>query len=174
MSQLPSDRPLRLLFVCTGNSARSQIAQAVLERKGRGRFVADSAGSLPAAKVHPRAIAALESHGYFFTGHPPQNVDAVQHQPWDFVITVCDRAKESCPVFPGQPVIAHWGMPDPAEVEGTEAEQQRAFDDTLLLVSRRIDLLLALPIQKLEKLALQKRVEEIGGAGAPPFAALAV
>lgn len=172
MTELPNDRPLRVLFVCTGNSARSQIAQVVLDRKGRGRFLADSAGSQPAGRVHPRAVASLEGHGYFFTGHPPQNVDAVLHQPWDFVITVCDRAKESCPVFPGQPVIAHWGMPDPAEVTGTEVEQQRAFDDTLVLVSRRIDLLLALPMQKLEKLALQQRVEEIGGAGIAPYAVL--
>jgi protein-tyrosine-phosphatase len=174
MTTLPTNRPYRVIFVCTGNSARSQIAQAVLDRKGRGRFVVDSAGSQPAAQVHPRAIRALESHGYVFAGHQPQNVDAVLHQSWDFVITVCDRARESCPVFPGQPVTAHWGMPDPAEVTGTEEDQQRAFDETLVLVSRRIDLLLALPIQKLEKLALQRRVEEIGGAGTAPFLALAI
>jgi protein-tyrosine-phosphatase len=172
MPPLPQDRPLRVLFVCTGNSARSQLAQAVLQRKGRGRFQADSAGSQPATRVHPRAIDTLERHGYAFAGHAPQSVDAVLHQTWDFVITVCDRARESCPVFPGQPVIAHWGMPDPAEVSGTETAQQRAFDETLVLVSRRIDLLLALPIDKLERLALQKRVNEIGGAGAPPHVAL--
>jgi protein-tyrosine-phosphatase len=170
MTTLPADRPLRILFVCTGNSARSQIAQTVLTRKGRGRFIAESAGSSPAERVHPLAIASLEKHGLFWTGHAPQGLDAVMDQQWDFVITVCDRAKESCPIFPGQPVLAHWGMPDPAEASGTEAERQRAFDDTLLLLSRRIDLLLALPIEKLERLALQKRVNEIGGAGAPPLA----
>lgn len=169
MTTLPADRPLRLLFVCTGNSARSQMAQTLLTRKGRGRFVAESAGSQPAERVNPLAIASLESHGYFWTGHAPQGLDAVMGQPWDFVITVCDRAKESCPVFPGQPVLAHWGMPDPAEVIGTEAEQRRAFDDALLLISRRLDLLLALPIEKLEKLALQNRVNEIGGAGVAPL-----
>jgi arsenate reductase len=174
MPQIAGGRPLRLLFVCTGNSARSQLAQAVLARKGRGRFDVDSAGSQPAARVHSRAVDALERHGYAFNGHAPQNVDAVLHHPWDFVITVCDRAKESCPVFPGQPVIAHWGMPDPAEATGTDEEQQRAFDETLVLVSRRIDLLLALPIDKLEKLALQQHVNDIGGAGAAPYAALAV
>ncbi len=169
MTSLPNDRPLRLLFVCTGNSARSQMAQTVLDGKGRGRFIAESAGSQPATQVNPLAIKTLEKYGHFYTGHPPQGLDAVMNEPWDFVITVCDRAKESCPVFPGQPVIAHWGMPDPAEVIGTEAERERAFDDALLLISRRIDLLLALPIQKLEKLALQHRVNEIGGAGAPPL-----
>jgi protein-tyrosine-phosphatase len=170
MTTLSADRPLRLLFVCTGNSARSQMAQTVLDRKGRGRFVAESAGSQPAAQVNPLAIATLEAHGFFYTGHPPQGLDAVMGQDWDFVITVCDRAKESCPIFPGQPVLAHWGMPDPAEATGTAAERQRAFDDALLLISRRIDLLLALPIEKLERLALQRKVDDIGGAGTPPLA----
>jgi arsenate reductase (thioredoxin) len=171
MASLPVDRPFRVLFVCTGNSARSQIAQTVLNQKGRGRFLADSAGSAPAARVNPLAIAALEGHGFFYSGHPPQGIDTVMGQPWDFVITVCDRAKESCPIFPGQPVLAHWGMPDPAEAAGAAAERQRAFDDALLLISRRIDLLLALPIEKLARLALQRRVDEIGGAGASPHAA---
>jgi len=170
MTSLPADRPLRVLFVCTGNSARSQMAQTVLNRKGRGRFVAESAGSQPAERVNPLAISTLEHHGFFWTGHAPQGLDVVIEQPWDFVITVCDRAKETCPIFPGQPVIAHWGMPDPAEVTGTEEERQRVFDDTLLLISRRLDLFLALPMAKLEKLALQHRVNEIGGAGAPPLA----
>jgi arsenate reductase len=167
MTTLPADRPLRLLFVCTGNSARSQIAQTVLNQKGRGRFVAESAGSQPAAQVNPLAIATLEAAGYFYTGHPPQGLESVVHQPWDFVITVCDRARESCPIFPGQPVLAHWGMPDPAEVTGTEAERRRAFDDALLTINRRIDLLLALPIEKLEKLALQRKVNEIAGVTDP-------
>lgn len=170
MTTLPADRPLRVLFVCTGNSARSQIAQAVLNRKGRGRFVADSAGSHPAERVHPMAVRSLEAHGYSWDGHPPQGLDPVMSQTWDFVITVCDRAKETCPIFPGQPVLAHWGMADPASAEGTESERQRGFDYTLLVISRRLDLLLALPIEKLERLALVKRVNEIGGAGAPPLA----
>jgi arsenate reductase len=170
MTTLPLDRLLRVLFVCTGNSARSQIAETILNRKGRGRFLAESAGSQPAERVNPLAIATLEGAGFFWTGHQPRGLDSVAGQEWDFVITVCDRAKESCPLFPGQPVIAHWGMPDPAAVTGTDAERRRAFDEALLVISRRIDLLLALPIHKLEKLALQRRVDEIGGAGAPPFA----
>jgi arsenate reductase len=165
---IPSNRPFQVLFVCTGNSARSQIAQALLNRKGRGRFFADSADSQPAERVNPMAISTMEKHGYFWTGHPPQGLDAVMGEPWDFVITVCDRAKESCPIFPGQPVMAHWGMADPAEATGTETERHRAFDDTLLLISRRLDLFLALPMEKLEKLALQQQVNEIGGVGIPP------
>jgi protein-tyrosine-phosphatase len=156
----------RVLFLCTGNSARSQIAEHVLNRKGRGRFVAESAGSQPAAQVNPYAIEALERHGYFWTGGHPRGLDGLVERNWDFVVTVCDRAKEACPFFPGQPVMAHWGMPDPAAVEGTEDERRRAFNDTLLTVSRRIDLFLALPIEKLSRLALEHRVREIGQSGA--------
>lgn len=93
-------------------------------------------------------------------------MDGLLEQHWDFVITVCDRAREACPIFPGQPVIAHWGMPDPAAVEGPEEEIRRAFDDTLLVISRRLDLFLALPIEKLSRLALEHRVKAIGQAGA--------
>jgi arsenate reductase len=156
----------RVLFLCTGNSARSQIAEQVLKRKGRGRFVAESAGSHPAAQVNPYAIETLERHGYFWTGGRPRGLDGLTEQDWDFVITVCDRAKEACPLFPGQPVIAHWGMPDPAAVVGTEEEKRRAFDDTILTISRRLDLFLALPIDKLSRLALEKRVKDIGQPGA--------
>jgi protein-tyrosine-phosphatase len=152
----------RVLFLCTGNSARSQIAQQVLNRKGAGRFVAESAGSHPVAHVNPYAIEALERHGYFWTGGRPRGLDGLTDQPWDFVITVCDRAREACPFFPGQPVVAHWGMPDPAAVVGSEEEKGRVFDDTLLTISRRIDLLLALPLEKLSRLTLEDRVKEIG------------
>lgn len=163
----PSGRPLRLLFLCTGNSARSQIGELLLNRKARGRFVAESAGSAPAPQVNPYAIEALERHGYFWTGHrTPRGLDGLAEQDWDFVITVCDRAKEACPFFPGQPVQAHWGMPDPAAVTGTEEEKRRAFDDTVILMNRRIDLLLALPVEKLSRLALENRVGDIGRHGA--------
>ena len=155
----------RVLFLCTGNSARSQMAEKILNRKGRGKFVAESAGSHPAAHVNPLAVEALERHGYFWTGGRPRGLDGLADQDWDFVITVCDRAKEACPFFPGQPVIAHWGMPDPAAVEGTEDERRRAFDDTLLTISRRLDLFLALPVEKLSRLALESRVRDIGRTG---------
>jgi arsenate reductase len=155
-----------VLFLCTGNSARSQIAEKVLNRKGGGKFLAESAGSQPATRVNPYAIETLERHGYFWTGGHPRGLDGLAERTWDFVITVCDRAREACPFFPGQPLIAHWGMPDPAAVEGSDDEKRRAFDDTILLISRRIDLFLALPMEKLSRLALEGRVRDIGQAGA--------
>ena len=162
----PSGRAMRVLFLCTGNSARSQIAELLLNRKAAGRFVAESAGSEPARAVNPYAIEALERHGYFWTGNrKPRGLDRLVEQDWDFVITVCDRAKEACPFFPGQPVVAHWGMPDPAAVTGTELEKRRAFDDTVITLACRIDLLLALPIEKLSRLALEGRVKDIGQQG---------
>jgi arsenate reductase len=155
-------RKFRVLFLCTGNSARSQMAEALLNLKGNGRFLAESAGSRPAARVNPYAIDTLRDHSVPWTGHAPRSVDGLEREPWDFVITVCDRAKESCPIFPGQPVLAHWGMPDPAEVEGDEARKRSAFRDAFVLLSRRIDLLLALPLEKLERLAVEAKVQSIG------------
>ena len=158
----PLPRQFRLLFLCTGNSARSQMAEAVMSRKGTGRFDAQSAGSHPAVQVNPLAIAALREAGIEWRGHSPRRVDGLEREPWDFVITVCDKARESCPVFPGQPVVAHWGMPDPAEVVGDEATRRAAFRDAYLLLRRRIDLLLALPLEQLERLALEAKVRTIG------------
>ncbi len=154
--------PLRILVLCTGNSARSQIAEALLASKGAGRFTAASAGSRPAERVNPLAVRVLAEVGIRWEGRTPRGLDGLDREHWDFVITVCDRAKESCPYFPGQPVLAHWGMPDPAEVEGSDDVKLAAFRDTLITLSRRIDLLLALPIDKLERLALERRVREIG------------
>jgi protein-tyrosine-phosphatase len=154
--------PLRVLILCTGNSARSQIAEALLATKGAGRFVAASAGSRPAARVNPFAVAVLAEAGIDWRGRTPRGMDGLEAEPWDFVITVCDRARESCPYFPGQPVLAHWGMPDPAEVEGSDDVKLAAFRDTLITLRRRIDLLLALPVEKLERLALERRVRDIG------------
>jgi protein-tyrosine-phosphatase len=159
----PRATPFRVLFLCTGNSARSQLAEALLQRKGRGDFEVGSAGSNPAAEVHPLTLAVLREHGVDWTGRTPEGMDEVQGQRWDFVITVCDRARESCPTFPGQPVYAHWGMPDPAAVAASPAAQVRAFQETLVYVSRRLDLLLALPIEKLERAVLEQRVRAIGG-----------
>ena len=164
---MPSNRPLRVLFLCTGTSARSQIAETILNRVGRGRFVGESAGAHPAPRANPLAIEVLERYGYFWSRHSPRGLGGLEHEDWDFVITVCDRAKEACPIFPGQPVIAHWGMPDPAAVEGTAEEQRRAFEDALLTIRRRLDLFVSLPIDKLTRLALEKRVRGIGDIGAP-------
>ena len=154
--------PLRVLILCTGNSARSQIAEALLATKGAGRFAAASAGSRPAERVNPFAVRVLAEAGIDWTGKRPRGMDGLETEQWDFVITVCDRAKESCPYFPGQPVLAHWGMPDPAEVEGSDDVKLAAFRDTLITLGRRIDLLLALPVEKLERLALERRVRDIG------------
>ncbi|HKV45353.1 MAG TPA: arsenate reductase ArsC [bacterium] len=153
--------PFRLLFLCTGNSARSQMAEAILNSRSKGRFRAESAGSKPAARVNPLAIETLHEHGIEWHGHPPRSVDGLEREPWDFVITVCDRARESCPIFPGQPVLAHWGMEDPAEAVGDVAAK-KAHRDAYVMLARRIDLLLALPVEKLERLALQARIRGIG------------
>lgn len=156
--------PLRILILCTGNSARSQIAEALFNAKGGGRFAASSAGSRPANRVNPFAIEVLAEAGIDWRGRTPRGMDGLDQERWDFVITVCDRAKESCPFFPNQPVLAHWGMPDPAEVEGSDEVKRAAFRDAFVTLSRRIDLLLALPVEKLERLALERRTREIGTA----------
>ncbi|MGE0554988.1 MAG: arsenate reductase ArsC [Gemmatimonadales bacterium] len=154
-----------MLFLCTRNSARSQIAEALLtykaERLRTDRYVAGSAGASPATAVHPRALAALRARGIEWGAASPKSIDAVAGTPWDLIITVCDRAKETCPVFPGKPIFAHWGMSDPAEATGDDAAIRRAFDTTLTYLSRRIDLLLALPFESLEQSAFELRVQQI-------------
>ncbi len=152
---------LRVLVLCTGNSARSQMAEALFNRLGGGRVHAESAGSRPAPRVNPLAIEALKDQGIAWTGHPPRSWDGLEREPWDLVITVCDKAKESCPVFPGHPMVAHWGMADPAEVVGDESARRAAFREALLLLRRRIELLLALPVETLERTALEARIRTI-------------
>ena len=154
--------PFRVLILCTGNSARSQIAEALLDRKGATRFAVVSAGSRPAPRVNPFAVRVLGEAGIPWEGKVPKGLDGLDDQSWDFVITVCDRAKEACPIFPGTPILAHWGMPDPAEVEGSDEEKLRAFRETLVVLSRRIDLLLALPLEKLDRLRKEAAVRAIG------------
>lgn len=153
----------RILILCTGNSARSQIAEALLTHKAGDRFLAASAGSKPAARVNPNAIRVLAEAGIEWSGKTPKGLEGLEQDRWDYVITVCDRAKEACPIFPGQPIVAHWGMPDPAEVEGNDEVKLRAFRDSFTVLARRIDLLLALPAEKLDRLRLEQRVREIGG-----------
>ena len=154
-------RRLRVLFLCTGNSARSQIAEAILARKGRERFVVASAGSQPASRINPLTVSTLQEFGIDWSGRVPKGIDAVFSDSWDLIITVCDRAREACPTFPGSPAFAHWGLPDPAAVAGSESARLQAFRDTVNYLSRRIDLLLALPVEKLERLALELRVRAI-------------
>jgi len=152
----------RVLVLCTGNSARSQIAEALLARKGANRFDVVSAGSKPATRVNPFAVRVLAEAGIPWEARTPKGLEGLDQQQWDFVITVCDRAKEACPIFPGTPILAHWGMPDPAEVEGDDDVKLRAFRDTMVVLGRRIDLLLALPIEKLDRLAIERAVRGIG------------
>src|SRR5687768_9554842 len=120
------------------------MAEALLNAKAKGRFTAASAGSHPAAQVNPYALATLREFGIPWSGQAPRGLDGLQHEQWDYIITVCDRAKESCPIFPGQPVLAHWSLPDPAEIEGDDGTKRAAFRASFLEISRRIDLLLAL------------------------------
>jgi len=136
---------LNVLFLCTGNSARSQIAEALLATRGKGRFVAMSAGTAPAPAINPLALEVLRELGINWTGHAPRNIDEVSGAQWDIVITLCDDAKESCPVFPNAPVMVHWGMDDPAAVQGTNAKRRLAFRRAALILERRVEFLVSLP-----------------------------
>lgn len=160
------DPVYNVLFLCTGNSARSILAEAILNRDGQGRFRAFSAGSQPKGEPNPYALDLLRGSGY--------DVSGLRSKSWsefaapgapelDFVFTVCDNAAgESCPLWPGQPVTAHWGIPDPAAATGSEAEIALAFKDAYRMLKRRIDLFLALPIAKLDRLVLNAKLKEIG------------
>lgn len=158
--------PYRVLFLCTGNSARSIIAESILRQDGNGRFEAYSAGSQPKTNVNPLAIKALTDLGYSTDGLRAKSWEefAVPGAPtMDFVFTVCDNAAgEACPIWPGQPVTAHWGIEDPAAVDGTDLEQRAAFHQALRFLKTRISLFLALPIRSLDRLALHSRLVEIG------------
>jgi protein-tyrosine-phosphatase len=161
-----SNRPFNVLFLCTGNSARSVIAEAILNKIGAGNFCAYSAGSQPKGQVNPNTIRLLQQLGYKTSGFRSKSWDefAKPGAPsLDFVFTVCDNAAgETCPVWPGQPMTAHWGVPDPAEASGSEAEVALAFKDAYRMLHQRIGIFIALPIQSLDKLSLQARLKEIG------------
>jgi arsenate reductase len=141
------------------------MAEAVLNRTAGVRISAESAGSRPAAQVNPYAIHALRELGIDWAGRPPRGLETVVREHWDLVITVCDRARDACPILPGHPVTAHWGMADPAEVEGGDATKRRAFAESLALIVRRIERLVALPLETLARSVVEARVREIGEAG---------
>ena len=155
-----------VLFLCTGNSARSIMAEAILNFKGRPQFTAYSAGSHPAGKVRAEAVKQLQLAHIPTTGFRSKSWDefAKADAPkLDFVFTVCDHAaKEICPVWPGQPMTAHWGVPDPAAVAGTPDQIEKAFRDAFLMLDRRISLFLCLPLASIDKLALKKELDSIG------------
>lgn len=155
-----------VLFLCSGNSARSIMAEAILNRKGFPNFVAHSAGSHPAGFVHPQALRQLELARLPTEGlrsKPWEEFATPGAPPLHFVFTVCDAAaKEACPVWPGEPMTAHWGVPDPAAVTGSPEKMPKAFQDAFMTLERRISLLLCLPLASLETLALQKELDRIG------------
>jgi arsenate reductase len=159
-------KPLNVLFLCTGNSSRSILAEAILNRRGQPNFRAFSAGSHPAGRVHPYALKQLESAGLPVEGlwSKSWNEFAKPGSPqMNFVFTVCDSAAaEVCPVWPGQPITAHWGIPDPGSMGATPEELTRAFLDAFVTLGRRIDLFLSLPMEKLDTLAVKKEVDRIG------------
>lgn len=161
-----SDQVYNVLFLCTGNSARSVIGEAILNKAGAGKFRAYSAGSQPKGKVHPETIRLLNELGYETSAFRSKSW-AEFAQPgapqFDFVFTVCDSAAaESCPIWPGQPMTAHWGVPDPAEATGTPAEIAMAFKEAYRLLNQRISVFSALPIGSLDRLTLRNRLEGIG------------
>ena len=161
-----TQRPFNVLFLCTHNSARSIIAECIMNRLGQGRFKGYSAGSQPGGKVHPYALQLLQKLNY--------DTSSLRSKSWnefsgpdapqlDFVFTVCDNAaNETCPYWPGQPMTAHWGLPDPSAVEGTEAERHLAFADTHRMLNQRISIFTNLPLASLDKISLQKQLDAIG------------
>lgn len=161
-----SDKVYNVLFICTHNSARSIMAEGLLNTAGRGAFVAYSAGSDPRGEVHPLALATLARLRLPTDGYRSKSWSefaAADAPRMDFVLTVCDKAAgEVCPVWPGQPMTAHWGVYDPSAVQGTRDQQEQAFRDVATMLKRRIDLMLALPIHALDRLALQREVRDIG------------
>ena len=166
MKSTQRPEPLNVLILCTGNSARSVLAECILNRLGAGKFRAFSAGSHPAGKINPLALNLLRKTNYDVSGLRSKSWDefAAPGAPkLDFVFTVCDdAAAETCPIWPGQPMSAHWGLPDPVKAQGSEAERTLAFADTMRMLTQRIGIFVSLPLDKLSKLSLQKQLDEIG------------
>jgi protein-tyrosine-phosphatase len=161
----PPARPLKVLLLCSGNSARSQIAEALFTRHGEGRVQATSAGLHPTERVNPYAIEVLAVNGIAWDGHTPKGLAALQGHKFDLVITVCDDARDACPLFPGAAAQVHWGLRDPAE-EQDPAAARRAFTDTYDALARRISRLLALPVESLPPAELEERAQAVHRAPA--------
>ena len=153
----------KVLFLCTGNSARSVLGEYLLRRIGGSRFESYSAGSFPTGRVNPNAIEVLKDvYNIDASGARSKSWEEFKDTRFDFVITVCDNARESCPFWPGQPIIAHWGMEDPAEATGSQDQILRIFRHTAYQLQRRLELFVALPVEKLDRLKLERLVGEIG------------
>ncbi len=162
---MKTDKPFKILFLCTGNTARSILAEYLMKRIGRDRFESYSAGASPKGHVHPMSVRVLkEIYKIDTTGARSKSWDEFKQAGivFDFVITVCDNARESCPIWPGQPIVAHWGSPDPAAFEGSEKEQYELFRKVALQIQRRIELFTSLPLEKLDRLRLAEITREIG------------
>lgn len=161
-----AERPFNVLFLCTGNAARSIVAEAILNKIGQGRFRAYSAGSQPKGRINPNTIELLQGLGHDTSAFRSKSWDEFARPgapQFDFVVTVCDNAAaEACPLWPGQPMTAHWGVPDPAEAKGTPAEIGLAFKETYRMLNQRIGIFVALPIRSLDRLSLRKRLNDIG------------
>ncbi len=167
-----SERQFNVLFLCTGNSARSILAEAIMNRDGKPKFRAYSAGSLPKGTVHPLAIELLQKMNFKTDGLRSKNWEEFagpDAPPMDFVFTVCDNAAaEVCPVWPGQPMSAHWGVPDPAEEQADPTKQHLAFAEAFRMLNNRIQIFMNLPMDSLDRLALQERLHQIGKAKEEP------
>jgi arsenate reductase (thioredoxin) len=156
------NRPYKFLFLCTGNSARSILGEYLLRHLAGSRFQVFSAGSFPTGKVNPFAIQVLKDvYNIDASEARSKSWEEFEDVEFDFVVTVCDNAREACPVWPGQPIVAHWGSPDPAAVEGTDAEKYRAFEEVAFQINRRLQIFTALPLEKLDQLELAAAVREI-------------
>jgi arsenate reductase len=138
------------------------MAEAILNHRGGDRFTAFSAGSEPADEVHPLTLKVMSHADYEISGKKPKSMLEFINEDLDFIITLCDKMKENCPVFPGKPILAHWGLPDPADFDGGEAEKIKMFQRTMMEISQRISLFLNIPMEKLDRMAIEKKVREIG------------
>jgi arsenate reductase len=155
--------PYKLLFLCTGNSARSIFGEYLLRRLGGSRFAVYSAGAFPTGKVNPFAIQVLKDCFHIdATEARSKSAEEFKDVQFDFVITVCDNARETCPIWPGQPIVAHWSSPDPAAVEGTDEAKYRAFKEVAFQINRRLQLFTSLPLEKLDRLEIAALTNEIG------------
>ena len=157
------NKPYKFLFLCTGNSARSIFGEYLLRHLGGSRFQVFSAGSFPTGKVNPFAIQVLKDvYKIDASEARSKSWEEFKGVEFDFVVTVCDNARESCPLWPGQPIVAHWGSPDPAAVEGSDSEKYRAFKEVAFQINRRLQLFTSLPLDKLDRLKLAAATQEIG------------